>query len=509
VSESASRSELFKYPPLQSAGLIGRFGGLDLFFFAAAVGVLVVGVNLLPHWEYLIAAAVLALVLASIPLPRPGGRGLTAYLGPGLGAVQDKLTSRGVYRGAVFAPGSLEHRMDLPGDLAGLRMIAVPTRDGVSRIGLLIDEGKRSRTATAAMLTFGESMVTSDELTRAQRLDGWESILQTWCQEGSGVSRYQLMIRTAPDVVNAPAKHVYANAVIHSGLVWENTRDLITGPATKAGRHEVYLVVELDLSKMSAAIEAVDKGWSDEAIGAAARDLLVEIQQSLAEEKITAPDEDNGWLRPGQYAALIRTQFDPDSLPLHDMLAGPEQDLDTRLAGPAAAERSWKSYRHDSAVSRTLWCNELPKQPVRSGWLRPVLTQTDVTRTVTLVAQPMTAQSAERALRKASTTTEGDIELKRRRRMFVSARSQTEAASHREQDAAVASGQGFFRYHLYVTVTAPDENTLTRQVLSVQRRLTKSGCQSMVLYGEQDQAFFAAALPLARGLTPLRGLAKY
>jgi len=46
-------------------------------------------------------------------------------------------------------------------------------------------------------------------------------------------------------------------------------------------------------------------------------------------------------------------------------------------------------------------------------------------------------------------------------------------------------------------------------VLSVQRRLTKSGCQSMVLYGEQDQAFFAAALPLARGLTPLRGLAKY
>jgi len=194
---------------------------------------------------------------------------------------------------------------------------------------------------------------------------------------------------------------------------------------------------------------------------------LVEIQQSLAEEKITAPDEDNGWLRPGQYAALIRTQFDPDSLPLHDMLAGPEQDLDPRLAGPAAAERSWKSYRHDSAVSRTLWCNELPKQPVRSGWLRPVLTQTDVTRTVTLVAQPMTALSAERALRKASTTTEGDIELKRRRRMFVSARSQTEAASHREQDAAVAAGQGFFRYHLFVTVTAPDENTLTRQVLSV------------------------------------------
>ncbi len=77
MSESGSRSELFKYAPLQSAGLIGRFGGLDLLFFASAVGVLVVGVNLLPQWGYLIAAVVVSLVLALIPLPRPGGRGLT------------------------------------------------------------------------------------------------------------------------------------------------------------------------------------------------------------------------------------------------------------------------------------------------------------------------------------------------------------------------------------------------------------------------------------------------
>ncbi len=186
MSESGARSELFKYPPLQSAGLLGRFGGLDLVFFASAVGVLVVGVNLLPQWGYLIAALVVSLVLALIPLPRPGGRGLTAYLGPGLGAVRDRLTGRGVYRGAVFAPGSLEHRMDLPGDLAGLRMIAVPTRDGVSRIGLLIDEGKRARTATAAMLTFGESMVTSDELTRRNAWTGGSRLCRPGARKGRG-----------------------------------------------------------------------------------------------------------------------------------------------------------------------------------------------------------------------------------------------------------------------------------------------------------------------------------
>jgi len=506
--QSAVRPQEFSYPPMQTTGLIGRFGGMDLAFFAAAVGVLVWGLNLLPQWGYLIAAAVVSLLLAVIPLPRPGGRGLTQYIGPAIGAVQDKLTGRGVYRGAVFAPGAMEYRMDLPGDLAGLRMIEVPTQDGISRIGLLIDESKRSRTATAAMLTFGESMVTADEATRSQRLDGWESIMNAWCQRGSGVSRFQLMIRTAPDVINDAARHVHANGLITKGVVWENTRALITGPATKAARHEVYLVVELDLQRLAGAVESVDKKWSDEAIGAAARDLLVEIQQSLQEEKITAPNTENGWLRPGQYAALIHTQFDPDSLPLHDMLASPDQDMDPRLAGPSASERNWKLYRHDSGVSCTLWCNELPKTPVHSGWLRPVLTQTGVLRTVSLVSQPLNTQAATEQLRKQVDGAEGEKEHKRRRGVFVSSRVQREANAARDQEAAVSAGDGFFRYHLFVTVTAADEAALKRNVMSVQRRLTKAGCQAMVLYGEQDQAFFASALPLARGLAPLRGLQK-
>ncbi|UVS77330.1 hypothetical protein [Actinokineospora sp. UTMC 2448] len=63
-----------------------------------------------------------------------------------------------------------------------------------------------------------------------------------------------------------------------------------------------------------------------------------------------------------------------------------------------------------------------------------------------------------------------------------------------------------FRYPMFVCVTAPDLDRLRRAVSSVRRRLTRIKCSAMPLYGEQDQAFFAAALPLARGLSPMRGL---
>ena len=88
-----------------------------------------------------------------------------------------------------------------------------------------------------------------------------------------------------------------------------------------------------------------------------------------------------------------------------------------------------------------------------------------------------------------------------------SARLRKERAAAADQDEAQAAGDGIFRFSLFLTITAPDEATLTRQTLAARRQLTRARCQSVVLYGEQDQAFFASALPLARGLAPMRGVA--
>jgi hypothetical protein len=54
-------------------------------------------------------------------------------------------------------------------------------------------------------------------------------------------------------------------------------------------------------------------------------------------------------------------------------------------------------------------------------------------------------------------------------------------------------------------VTAASEKALDRDVRGVKRILSRAGCESVSLAGEQDQAFAAGALPLARGLKPVRG----
>ena len=497
VGREAGPGREFVYPPRPTAGLVGRFGLLDLGFFAAALLLLWLGFRLVTvSVGWLIGLGVAAVLLAVVPLPRPGGRPVTAYLRPVVSTVLDRVTGRGVFRGAVFAPSSLAFRMELPGDLAGFRMIAAPTPDGVSSIGVMVHE--RERVACAALLTFGSSVPLLSAVDQGLHVQDWQAVMETFCAEGASVKRWQLLVRTAPDVVNVASRHAQERAVHRSGVGWQATQELLGQAAPAAPRQEVYLVVAFDLAALAGEIDrlAAGGGDRDEATGIVVLERLLELERGVAEARIAT----RGWLRPGQYAASIHTQLDPESLPLFDVLAGQDRDLDPRLAGPAATERSWATFRHDSAVSQTVWVHELPARAVPMNWLSPVLAQTGVRRTVSLVAEPLGTVRAQASVQRQTLRAEGAVSERRRRGMPAPARMAKEARAAVAQDEALADGDGVFRYHLFVTVTAADERTLRRHMLSVRRRLIRARCQSLVLYGEQDQAFFAGALPLARGL---------
>ena len=502
-SSSGGGPRQFVYPPRPTAGIVGRFGIVDLAFFAAALALLWVGFRLIPVsvW-WLVGLGTVALLLAAFPFPRIGGRPLTAYLHPVAAAVGDRLTRRGVFRGAVFAPASLAHRMDLPGDLVNFRAVAVPTPDGRSTVGLMVND--REKVACAALLTFGSAMLLEGSAEQGMRLDDWEAVMESFCAQGAGVSRWQLLARTAPDVVNLASRHAREHATVRTGPAWQATQELIAQAAPAAQRHEVYLIVAFDLRALADEIGSLSEGSSrDEAIGVVVLERLLDLERGITEARIAS----RGWLRPGQYAALIHTQFDPESLPLHDVLAGQDHDLDPRLAGPSATERAWKSFRHDSAVSRTVWVHELPKRPVATNWLAPVLQQSGLRRTLSLVAEPLGEVKAQASAERQALRAEGSAAQRHKLGRPTTARLRKEAQAALDQDEAQADGDGVFRYHLFLTVTAPDEKSLTRQMLSARRRLIRARCQSIVLYGEQDQAFFAGALPLARGLSPMRGVA--
>jgi hypothetical protein len=203
---------------------------------------------------------------------------------------------------------------------------------------------------------------------------------------------------------------------------------------------------------------------------------------------------------------VIHTQFDPDSLPLYDLQSGEQHELDPRTAGPSATERQWRAYLHDSAVSSTVWVHELPRRPVKANWLTPLLQQSDLRRSISLVVEPLSPARAERSINNQRLAAAGSIYMKQKHGLVVDARTQKELEAAQRLDDELATGSGYFRYSMFVCCTAPDADQLRRAVTSVRRRLTRVRCSTMVLYGEQDQGYFAGALPLARGLAPMRGL---
>lgn len=486
----------YTFPPRRQTGLIGRITlGQAL---AILVGILVPWAGIRSGSLVIFCmTAVLGGAIVVLAFRRIGGRYITEWVRPVSGAVWDKLRGRGVYRGAVFGPNSLEYRMDLPGDLAGVRMISAPAPDGHSRIGLCLDA--ETRTVTAALLTEGTPIVLEESTEQQARYDEWEGVMESTCDLESGIARWQLMFRSMPDTTNSAQQYYIDRASDRDSLPAQALYELVSQRAPAGQRHEVFFVIAYDLSRLAADIKA--SGGDDAAIGVVVVERLVELERQIAEARIPV----RGWLSPAHYAAVIHTQFDPDSLPLYDMQSSERHELDPRAAGPSATERQWKAFLHDSAVSATVWVHEMPRRPVRANWLSQLFQQSDVRRTVTLVAEPLPIERAEQSVNNQRLAAGGAIHLKARHGLVVDARTTKELLAAQRLDDELSDGAGYFRYHMFVTITAPDLERLRRSVTAVRRRLTRIRCTSMVLYGEQDAGFFAAALPLARGLKPMRG----
>ncbi|GGM67874.1 lipoprotein [Longimycelium tulufanense] len=487
----------YRFPPRRTSGVVGKLSITQMLVIVAAIALPWLGVQSgsLALFVFLLVAGGGLIFVAFV---RVGGRYLTEWLGPVVGVVVDRLRGTAVYRGAVFGPSSLAHRMDLPGDLASLRMIAAVATDGQQRIGLVVDEG--TKVVTAALLTEGTPVVLEETAEQESRLNEWEAVMESTCDQDAAITRWQLLFRSMPDATNTAQAYYLDRAVQREELPARALYELVSRAAPSAQRHEVFLVVAFDLQALAAEIKA--SGGDDTAIGVVVMERLLELERQISEARIPV----RGWLTPGQYAAVLHSQFDPDSLPLYDMQSSAQHELDLRVAGPSATERQWTLFRHDSAVSSTLWVHELPRRPVKSNWLAPLLQQSDVRRSISLVVQPLPPHRAERSVSNQALAAAGNIHMRQSHGLLVDARTQKELAAAQQLDDELAEGAGYFRYSMFVTVTAPDAHALRRSVAAVRRRLTRVRCSSMVLFGEQDQGFFAGALPLARGLAPMRGV---
>lgn len=489
--------EEYTFPPRRTNGVIGRMSLGQIVAIVIAIALPWLGIQL---GSVVAFAVLLALggVLVWVAFMRLGGRYVTEWIRPATGALWSRLRGTHAYRGAVFGPSSLAHRMDLPGDLAAMRMLSAPNPDGRARVGLVLDE--QTRTITAALLTEGTPIILEESSEQAARLSDWESVMESTCDEDSAIVRWQLLFRSMPDSTNMAQQYYLDKVEDRDTLPAQALRELVSQAAPTAQRHEVIFAVAFNLDRLASDIKA--SGGDDDAIGIVVVERLAELQRQVMDARIPV----RGWLSPAHYASVIHTSFDPDSLPLYDLQSAEDHELDPRAAGPSATERQWRAYVHDSAMSSSIWVHELPRRPVKANWLSPLLQQADVRRSISLVVEPLPPSRAERSINNQRLAAAGSIYMKQKHGLVVDSRTQKELEAAQRLDDELAEGSGYFRYTMIVCCTATDAEQLRRAVTSVRRRLTRVRCSTMVLYGEQDQGFFAGALPLARGLAPMRGL---
>jgi hypothetical protein len=494
----------FQFPPRSSRGAVLGFTWGQIGMAVAGVITAVLGLNLLTagHPWPAIATFTASALLITLGLLRLKGRRITEWIPVVAGALLQRRAGQDSYRGAVFAPNSVAEHLDLPGPAAGYRWLPAVAADGMTQVGLL--HHRRERTVTAALACSGSNFILADRSVQTQRLVDWAQVLNILGTEyaDAGLIRWSVTARAVPDTGNRAQRYLVNRAVDTSTGAYRSLAQLTAAAAPAAQRHEIFLAVVFDLPRLSAAIS--DAGGTDTAIATVVLERLGGIEATVAEAGVST----GGWLSPRVYAGVLRTQFDPDDQEVVDLRggAGVAAGVAPRLAGPAAAQLlGWSTYQHDSGFSRTLWVAQMPRQTVGATWLTPLYMRTTCRRTVTLVAQPVSAALAQLATRRDKVARAGDEVTKRKLRLVRTARQDAEARSVEQVDAEQAHGHVRYRYALLVTVTAATVAALDRDVLAVKRILSRAGCEAVVLAGEQDQAFAAGALPLARGLKPIRG----
>ncbi|MBN1171049.1 MAG: hypothetical protein JXA67_02645 [Micromonosporaceae bacterium] len=486
----------FSYPPRSSRGAILGFSSGQIMLCVTGVIAGVIAVNLLALGQQGPAAALLglAVVLLAAGLLRWRGRRATAWVPILAGVWVQRLVRQDRYRGGIFAGDG--HQLDLPGPAAGYRWLEAMAADGKTRIGLL--DHRTERTITAVLPCSGANFLLSGSERRDQRLADWAAVLNVLGAEygSQGLLRWALTARTVPGTTTRLRQHLDSRVVDTTTAAYRSLRAVTTAVGTTTVRREVHLSVVFDRARLSGEITAA--GGDDAAAAVVVCERLASIERAVADAGVTT----HGWAPPRVLAGLLRSQFDPDDQSVVDAQGG----VAPHLAGPTAAEQvGWDVYRHDSAVSQTLWVYEMPRRVVGATWLTPLYAHGVGRRTVTLVAQPVPAGVANLASRRERVASAGDATTKRRLRLVRTAREDAEAAAVEQIDREQAAGHVRYRYALLVTVTASSSTHLHRDVQEVKRLLGRAGCAGVVLHGEQDQAFAAAALPLARGLAPMRG----
>ena len=469
-----------KFSRLARRGILLGLSGPQLVMASLAAGTLILGLYLgAVVMTFPIIGVFVALAFVGV-----GGRKLIEWAPVGARWVWRSTGGQLIYRRRVVKPrpaGTLA----LPGDAARLRQWLDPDT------GAVMVHDPHAATLTAIIGVSHPAFVLLDPGEQERRVVAWGRVLATACRSGRIVA-LQVSERTLPDSGKGLAQWWDSHGMHDQTWTSRTYAELIDRAGPAGERHASTISISLDMKVAGRAIRAAGGGMK----GAAA--VLRQEMSTMVAAVRSADLSPGGWLSPGDLAVILRSAYDPaiaGALERHGAIG---RDLAT--AGPVAVTESWGSLRSDSAHHCVLWISEWPRSLVYPGFLAPLLLSSGIRRTFSLLYTPMRTDRAARDIRKKKTEYISDAAQRQKIGQIEDAQQSAEYQDVLQQEADLTAGHGVLRCTGFVAVSASDPEELERGVAAIEQAAIQSSCETRRLWGQQAQAFAAAALPLGRTL---------
>jgi hypothetical protein len=338
--------------------------------------------------------------------------------------------------------------------------------------------------------------VLADRASQERRVSAWGALLAQCGQEGSRVAGIQWLERTIPDT-GTGLLDWWHQAGDPTTAYADTYTQLIAAAGPTATRHELYLAVSFDGHRIRRLVRQAGGGPEGAATVVLAE--LAWIRQALARADLDVVGE----VGPNELARLVRTQYDPAALTpaAGDHMTGWRAETRTPIAaGPMAAHAHWSTYRTDTGLHAVYWIAEWPAIPVEAAWCYPLLALSGVRRTISVTATPIPPSTSLRELRSARVAKRADDAQRRRLGQIETAADDEETATLERREAELVRGHTEYRFTGWVTITADTPDRLDTACALVEQAAVRSAVVVRRVYGEVDQAFTVAALPLNQGV---------
>lgn len=146
-----------------------------------------------------------------------------------------------------------------------------------------------------------------------------------------------------------------------------------------------------------------------------------------------------------------------------------------------------------------LWISEWPRIEVAAHFLRTLVFEQGVRKSISIVAKPLGTSDALRSIRKEKVEYLTEAHQNARIGRITDLAAEQEYADVITRERALIAGHADMRFSGFVAITATSREPRDCPVIG-RAGSDQCGCETRVRYSQQAQAFAVSALPLGRSV---------